>query len=100
MNISGAEQQATVNAALARPFVVEVRDEHNRAYSGVPVRFAVTAGGGKLSVTTATTDLTGRAQVRLTLGQTAGTATVSVATAEISQPVRFTATAVLLQVHP
>ena len=96
VKISGTEQQAAVNAPLPRPLVVEVRDEHNRAFSGVPVTFAVTAGGGKLSVTTATTDLTGRAQARLTLGQTVGTATVSVAAAEISQPVRFTATAPLL----
>ncbi len=94
MKISGVEQHAAVNAALPRPFVVEVRDEQNRAFSGVPVTFAVTAGGGELSVTTATTDLTGRAQARLTLGQTVGIATVSVAAAEISQPVRFTATAV------
>ena len=96
VKISGTEQQATVNAVLARPFVVEVRDEQNRAFSGVPVTFAVTAGGGKLSATTATTDLTGRAQARLTLGQTAGAVTVRVAAAEISEPVRFTATALLL----
>ena len=96
LKISGTEQQAVVNTTLSHPFVVEVRDQHNRAFSGVPVTFAVTAGGGKLGATRATTDENGRVQVRLTLGQTVGTTTVSVAVPEISQPVRFTATALLL----
>ena len=96
VKISGTEQQATVNAVLSLPFVVEVRDERNRAFSGVPVTFTITAGGGTLSAIRAMTDENGRAQVRLTLGQTAGTTTVSVTAAEISQPVRFTATAFLL----
>ena len=96
VKISGTEQQGVVNTALPLPFVVEVRDQHNRMFSGVPVTFAVTAGGGTLSATRTTTNENGRAQVRLTLGQTAGTTTVSVAAAEISQPVRFTATALLL----
>ena len=96
LKISGTEQQAVVNTTLSHPFVVEVRDQHNRAFSGVPVTFSVTAGGGKLSATRATTDENGRAQVSLTLGQTAGTTTVSVSALEISQPVRFTATALLL----
>ena len=94
--ISGAAQQGAVDGTLPLPFVVEVRDEHGAPFEGVPVTFTVTAGGGKLSATTATTDLTGRAQTRLTLGGTAGTNTVSVSAVEISEPVRFTATAVLL----
>ena len=96
VKISGTEQQAVVDTTLSHPFVVEVRDQRNRAFSGVPVTFSVTTGGGKLSTTRTTTDENGRAQVRLTLGQTAGTITVSVAAAEISQSVRFTATALLL----
>ena len=96
VKISGTEQQTAVNATLSLPFVVEVRDERNRAFSGVPVTFTVTAGGGTLSVTNTTTNENGRAQVRLTLGQTAGTTTVSVAAAEISKPVHFSATAFLL----
>ena len=78
LKISGTEQQAVVNTTLSHPFVVEVRDQHNRAFSGVPVTFSVTTGGGKLSTTRTTTDKNGRAQVSLTLGQTAGTTTVSV----------------------
>ena len=94
--ISGDGQQAEVNASLPHPFVVEVRDQYNRPFSGVPVTFTVTAGGGTLSVTSTTTDANGRAQARLTLGPTAGAAAISVAAAEISQPVSFTATAILL----
>ena len=96
VKISGAGQQGVVNAALPLPFVVEVRDEQNRAFAGVPVTFSVATGGGKLSVTTVPTDAAGRASAHLTLGRAAGTATVRVAAAEISQPVAFTATAVLL----
>ena len=84
VKISGTAQQGIVNTTLALPFVVEVRDQYNRAFAAVPVTFTITAGDGKLSTTTTPTDLTGRAQVRLTLGRTAGTTTVSVAAAAIS----------------
>ena len=96
VKISGTEQQGVVNTVLPHPFVVEVRDEWHRAFSGVPVTFTVTAGGGTLSVTHTTTNENGRAQVHLTLGQTGGITTVSVSAAEISQPMRFTATALRL----
>ena len=96
VKISGAGQQGVVNTALPLPFVVEVRDEQNRAFAGVPVTFSVAAGGGKLSVTTVPTDAAGRASAHLTLGRTPGTTTVHVAAAEISRSVAFTATGVLL----
>ena len=96
VKISGAAQQGVVNTALPLPFVVEVRDEQNRAFAGVPVTFSVATGGGKLSVATVATDAAGRASAHLTLGRTTGTATVRVAAAEISQSVEFTATGVLL----
>ena len=96
VKISGTAQQGTVNAALPLPFVVEVRDQQNIAYAGVPVTFNVTTGSGRLSATTTTTDTVGRAKAHLTLGRTAGTTTVRVTATDISQPVQFTATAVLL----
>ena len=92
VKISGTAQQGVVNTTLPLLFVVEVRDQQNRAFAGVPVTFSVTANGGRLSATTATTDLNGRAQAHLTLGQTPGTNTVRVTATEISQPVQFTAT--------
>ena len=96
VKILGDAQQGTANTALLLPFVVEVRDDRNRQFAGVPVTFTVTTGSGKLSATTTTTDTIGRAESRLTLGQTAGTIRVRVSAAKISQPVHFTTKAVLL----
>ena len=93
--ISAAAQEGIVNTALPVPFVVEVRDEQNLAFSGVPVTFSITAGRGNLSATRTTTDAAGKATARLTMGRTAGTTTVRVTAAKISQSVQFTATAVL-----
>ncbi len=91
VKISGAEQQAAANTGLPRPFVVEVRDENNRAFEGVPVTFAVTAGGGKLSAERTTTDENGRAQSILTLGPNSGTNTVTVSVTEIQRKQTFNA---------
>ena len=96
VKISGPAQQGVVNTGLPFPFVVEVKDQHNRAFAGVPVTFAITEGGGHLSTTSTTTNLKGRAEAHLTLGRTPGTTTVRVTAAKISQPLQFTATATLL----
>ena len=90
VKISGDNQQGTPGAALANPFVVEVKDQNGNVLEGVAVTFAVTAGGGVISSTTDTTDANGRAQTTLTLGSDAGTNTVSVTVAGIEQPVAFT----------
>ena len=90
--VSGDGQEGTVGAVLAEPFVVSVLDEDGAAIAGVGVTFSVTAGGGILSATTATTDANGQAVTRLTLGSDAGTNTVS-ATVEGLESVTFTATA-------
>ena len=96
VKISGAAQQGAVNAVLPLPFVVEVKDQHNRVFAGVPITFAVTTGDGRLSATAITTDADGRAQTRLTFERTIGVTTVRATAAEVSQSVQFTATAVLL----
>ena len=93
--ISGDTQTGNPGATLANPFVVEVKDGASTAktFAGVPVTFAVTAGGGTLSATSATTDANGRAQTKLTLGSTGGTNTVtaSVTHARTTLSVSFTA---------
>ena len=89
--VSGDGQEGTVGAVLAEPFVVSVLDEDGAAIAGAVVSFSVTAGGGTLSATTATTDANGQARSRLTLGSDAGTNTVS-ATVEGLEPGTFTAT--------
>ena len=96
VKISGAAQQGIANSELPLPFVVEVRDDRNLAFAGVPVTFAITAGRGRLSNTTVTTDTTGRAETHLTLGRTADTTAVRVTAREISQSVQFTAAAIRL----
>ncbi len=93
VKISGDTQQGNTGATLTQPFVVEVQDASSVAFAGVPVTFAVTAGGGTLSATNTTTDVNGRAQSTLTLGNTAGTNTVSVSVTGITQANTFTATA-------
>ena len=88
---SGDEQEGAAGAALGEPFVVEVRDQNGNPLAGAQVDFAVTAGGGTLSATTATTDADGRTATTLTLGRTPGTTTVRATVADL-EPVTFTAT--------
>ena len=95
LKISDTAQEGIVNTALPLLFVVEVLDQEDRAFAGVPVKFAVTAGRGRLNATTVKTDAMGKAAAHLTLGRTAGTTTVRVAATAVSQPVEFTATAIL-----
>ena len=66
--VSGQWQEGTPGSTLSAPYVVEVRDQRNKAFAGVPVSFTVTSGGGSLSTTTDTTNTVGRAQTTLTLG--------------------------------
>ena len=89
VKISGDGQVGTPGSVLAEPLGVEVQDENEVAFEGVPVTFAVTAGGGTLSASTDTTDAKGRAQTTLTLGRDPGTNTVEVTVAGIEQPVTF-----------
>ena len=89
--VSGDGQEGLAGIALAAPFVVSVLDEDGATIAGAVVTFSVTAGGGTLSATTATTDANGQATTTLTLGSDPGTNTVS-ATVEGLESVTFTAT--------
>ena len=75
--ISGDNQSGRPGARLANPFVVEVVDENGDGVSGATVTFSVTAGGGSVLPTSATTGTNGRAQTVLTLGDEIGDNTVS-----------------------
>ena len=90
--VSGDQQQGTPGTTLSAPLVVSVLDQNGRALAGAAVTFAVTAGEGTLSATTATTDANGRASSTLTLGSDPGGHTVEATVAELD-PVTFTATA-------
>ena len=89
LKISGDNQKGVSFAPLSNPFVVEAQDENGSVLGGISVTFAVTAGGGTLSVTSTTTDNNGRAESTLTLGPNQGTHTVSVSAAGISSTVTF-----------
>ena len=93
VKVSGDSQQGTSGTALAQPFVVEVQDGESAAFTGVPVTFAITAGGGTLSATSTTTDANGQAESTLTLGNSAGTNTVRASAQGIAQSETFTAEA-------
>ena len=95
VKISDAMEQGTVNSSFPLRFVVQVLDQRRKPFSGVPVTFTITAGDGTLTAADRTTDTTGQATARLKLGRTAGTTVVRVTAAHISQPVEFTATAIL-----
>ena len=98
--ISGDTQQGAPSTTLAQPFVVEVRDGDSAAFAGVPVTFAVTAGGGTLSVTSTATNTNGRAESTLILGSSAGTNTVRVSVQGVSQAATFTAEAATTNTAP
>ena len=91
--ISGDEQGGQAGTALPKPFVVSALDQNGSAFAGAVVRFSVTAGGGTISATTATTDASGQARSTLTLGPEPGTNTVT-ASVEGLGTVTFTATAI------
>ena len=89
LKISGDNQHSVSFAPLSQPFVVEVQDENGSVVEGVPVTFAVTVGGGTLSVTSTTTNPSGRAQSTLTLGPNLGTNTVEVSATGIEGLITF-----------
>ena len=95
--VSGDAQIGLPSTALANPFIVVVKDDATtpKTFAGVPVTFAVTAGGGTLSSTSTTTDATGRAQTTLTLGATDVTNTVTATVTHAGRTLTqtFTATA-------
>ena len=88
--VSGDGQGGIVGEQLATPFVVSVLDQNGLAIAEAVVTFAVTAGGGTLSATSATTNANGRARSTLTLGSEPGLNTVSATVAGL-EPATFTA---------
>ena len=100
LKISGATQQGAPSTTLTNPFVVEVQDANGAAFAGVPVTFAVTAGGGTLSITNTTTNANGRAESTLILGSSVGTNTVRVSVQGVSQAATFTAEATTTNTAP
>ena len=76
---SGNAQSGPVSTALAQPIVALVTDANGNAKAGVSITFAVTGGGGSVSLATGTTDAAGHASTAWTLGATVGAQTLDVA---------------------
>ncbi len=90
--VSGNDQKGPIGTPLSEDFVVRVENGNNRPISNQKVAFTITAGGGSLSVISATTDVNGEARTRLTLGGAPGINRVQASASGLSV-VTFTATA-------
>ncbi len=90
--VSGNNQSATINSQLPNPFVVRVLDQNGAALPGVSVNFSVSPSG-TLTPEAGTTDGSGLAETRLTLGGDSGSYSVTASVSGITQPITFTVTA-------
>ncbi|HEU0298424.1 MAG TPA: hypothetical protein VFR37_03200 [Longimicrobium sp.] len=91
--VAATSQTGIAGAAVAQAPAVRVNDQTGQPLAGVSVDFAVTAGGGTVGVTSATTDAGGIATSgSWTLGPAAGQNAVTATVAGLA-PVQFTATA-------
>ena len=93
--LSGENQEGLIGEPLTNPFIVQVHDQYDVPLADAMVTFAVTAGGGSLSATTAITDQDGQAKITLTFGTEPGTHTVQVSAEGIVEIVTFNAEATL-----
>jgi adhesin/invasin len=99
VKVSGDSQSGAIGTALTQPLVVQATAGDGSPAAGITVRFTLAgqpagAAGVSLSVSTATTDSAGQAQVTLTLGNQPGTYKVEVVAAGLTyQTVVFSVTA-------
>jgi hypothetical protein len=91
--ISGSAQSDTVGKTLANAFVVKVTDAAGNPLGGVTVTWTRTGGTGSAASGTSTTNTNGLASVKYTLGNTAGTETVTASVSGVASPATFTAQA-------
>jgi hypothetical protein len=90
---SATTQTALAGAAVAEAPVVRVNDQTGQPMAGVPVTFAVTAGGGQIASATATTNAVGLATSGAWILGAAGQNSVTATVAGVAVPVQFNATA-------
>jgi uncharacterized protein (TIGR03437 family) len=87
--IAGDSQSAPAGQTFTSPLVVQANATNGLPAQGIPISFAI-SGPGTLSANTVTTDSSGRAQVTVTAGATAGTVTVTASTGGFSQSFTLT----------
>ena len=87
---SGDAQSGTVATALTNNFTAIVEDAYGNVVQGTNVTWSVASGGGSVSATSSSSDASGLAVSKLTLGTTAGSNTVTATVG--SSHATFTAT--------
>ena len=90
--VSGDAQSGRVGGLLISDLVVRVTDAFDNPKPGTNVNFTVLTGGGAVSAGTVTSDATGLAKVKWTLGTQVGSQSLIVGSGAIA-PLTFTATA-------
>ena len=94
--VEGNNQSAIVRRVLPDPLTVVVTAGHGAAMPGVVVTWTVTAGSGRLSANSVTTDAQGRASVVWTLGAVPGNQAVTATlTGAAGSPANFSAVATI-----
>jgi len=91
--VSGDGQTGPAGSPLPNPLIVRVSNSSGQPISGQMVTYAVTAGGGTLTPTSAFTDINGLAQAGWTLGVIPGANTATASLGSLS-PVTLSATGV------
>ena len=87
--VSGDTQSAIINSQFTNPLVVQVVSSTGAPVPGIPVNFTAT-GGAVLSVTQATTNSSGQAQVSVTASGTPGNITVTATASGFTQTFNLT----------
>ena len=91
--VSGDGQTGPAGSPLPNPLIVRVSNSSGQPISGQMVTYAVTAGGGTLTPTSAFTDINGLAQAGWTMGVIPGANTATASLGSLS-PVTLSATGV------
>ncbi|MCU1236738.1 MAG: Ig domain protein group 1 domain protein, partial [Candidatus Solibacter sp.] len=87
--VVGDTQTAPANQTFGSPLVVQVNGNNGQPLSGVSVGFTIT-GPGSLSASSAVTDGSGRAQVTVKAGASAGAISVVASVGNVSQTFTLT----------
>ncbi len=90
--VSGDAQSGRVGGQLGSDVVVRVTDAFDNPKGGVPVAFTVFTGGGAVTASTVSSDASGAARVKWTLGTQVGSQSLLVGSGNLA-PVTITATA-------
>ena len=93
-NTVNNNQSGTVGAALALPFGVIVLDASKNPVKDATVNWAVASGGGTLSAASGTTDSNGISTSTLTLGNSAGSNSVTATVSGTALSTTLTATGI------